>query len=493
MGPVRRSEQKAPKQKVAAEVAKIPIDIFNEQVILAAGFVDAEARKKIVTMFQPDMFFGRGHAKLFEVLQLLAQKQLAYDPLTVQQLGGDDIDIGYLEQLIAERPAVPPNLAHHVKALRFDHVRIEAARGPISQLLESIKDPSTSPMVLQAQARGIVSAFESGSLEYLRDPDHLVQSVFKQYERRRDGQAIYPMLDDEHHFDVYGPGEDNAGEPRVMPGAAPKEVSMLTGVPGSGKSTALSSIVKAQAKRKRKVLYGAWEMGSEISLELCASISLGLSRTKVMRGMLSKEEEALFRAEVEELAQWVRFFELPFGRKQGEKQLNDRNLDLIHGYIVSSGCEVFVADLWRRAIRQFDPDEEEEALYRQQAIAKETNTHCLLVHQQRLKDIEGRADKRPTREGLKGSGAWTEVADLIMGTHNEALWKTMPNDTMELLILKQRFGRWPLAVEFDYDPEVGALVRGRSKDFQHPGEEGQLDAFISSNDRKGGRRGRKKF
>lgn len=490
---MKRGEYRAKeKQKVATEVAKIPHDPYNEQVVIAAACVDRKARSLLVQQVQADCFFAKGHAKFWELLKQLEQKQLDYDLLTMQSLAGDtDLDLeGYFDQLIRQRPKVPTNLAFHVQSLMHDRTRIEAARGPVSALLEALKDTTTEPSTLRALARNVGGSFEQGSLEYLRDSQQLVHSVVSDYDKRKTGQHAWPVgLDG---FDIYGPEEELAGQHRVLPGLAPKHISLVTGLPGSGKSTTVCGILVAQANAKRRILYGAWEMTSETSLELCASVSLGLSRTDVLTATLRPEDERALKEEVERLSQYIRFFELPFGRKQGEKQLNDRNLDLIHSYVVSSGCEIFVADLWRKAIRQFDPDEEEEALNRQQAIARETNTHTMMVHQQRLKDVEQRADKRPTREGLKGSGAWTEVADLILGVHNPALFKNVPNDVLEVIILKQRYGRWPLAVEFDYDPVVGSLLNGRSIDVTQQGEESQLDAFLKDDKKKGGNGGRRK-
>jgi hypothetical protein len=125
--------------------------------------------------------------------------------------------------------------------------------------------------------------------------------------------------------------------------------------------------------------------------------------------------------------------------------------------------------LWKRCLRQTKPEEEEDALLRQQSIAKETNVHCILVQQQRMKDVELRDDKRPTREGIKGTGAWVEVPDTILGTHRPALWKRVDDDKFEVVVLKQRWGVWPLAIEFDWNGEYGMITNGRVVPYDPPG------------------------
>jgi hypothetical protein len=162
---------------------------------------------------------------------------------------------------------------------------------------------------------------------------------------------------------------------------------------------------------------------------------------------------------------WVRFMKNPF-RQRGTKRSNERNLDIMQEQIADSGCEVFIADLWKRCLVQTDPDDEEEALIRQQAMCEEMGVHAILVQQQRLKDIEARPDKRPTREGIKGSGAWVEVADNIIGVHRPALWKPVTDNVLEIDVLKQRYGKWPLAIEFDWDPDRGMVSGGRSVEYE---------------------------
>ena len=82
---------------------------------------------------------------------------------------------------------------------------------------------------------------------------------------------------------------------------------------------------------------------------------------------------------------------------------NSSNLDTVQAYVADSGCDVFVADLFERCLSDTDPDEEKHALFRMQAMLDDLRVHGIFAAQQRLKDIEQRPDKRPTREGIKGS------------------------------------------------------------------------------------------
>ena len=485
-----------------AETIKIPMpQPVSEIVVIGAALVDLEARARLVKVFTPDGFFAKGHSEAWAAICELERKGLAYDPLTVQQISNGRVDTNYLDSIIEQRPVVPPNLDHHIAAMRWDRTRIDVIKGPLSSFVDAIRDPLADPDMLKRANEQIGALLKSSATQrYLRDPSVLVREQMTAIRARRGGVACYPYGID--GFDVYGPneklddGQDVSGTWRIIPGCAPKGTTVITGVSGSGKTTAVVNVALAQANLERRVLFGAWEQGSGMTLEMMAAHSLGISKTRLMTGAITDDEETFIEREMDRLSAYVRFFEIPFGRKQGEKLLNDRALDTIHEYIVASHCDVAIFDLWRRALRQFDPDEEECALYRQQAIAQETGIHQILIHQQRLKDLEAREDKQPTREGLKGSGAWVEVPDTIIGVHRESLFKAVPSDSIRLLILKQRFGVWPLAVDLEFNPDTGAMTNGRSANhaLHAKGKDG-LDAFLDApveTTRRDGRNGRGK-
>jgi replicative DNA helicase len=452
---------------------KIPHDPVNESVVIAAALVDPASRKWLSTRVPADAFFGKGHAAVWAMICEMERRGLQFDPMTVQQLTGGSVDSNYLTRLIDLRPVVPPNLKHHVESLEWDRVRVEAARGPVGALLEALRDQSSDPDKVRALSRQVTTSFNAGSMKYLRDGAELVREMVADIERRRTGVACYPYgIEGLDRYEANHP--KSPGKPRLTPGAAPGQITVVTGLSGGGKTTFTSHIAIAQANMKRRVLYGAWEQGSRMTLELMAVQSLGFSRTAFVVGEITSTELSLVRDEALRLSEYVRFFELPFGRERGKRTMNDDHLDLIHAYISETGADVFIADLWRRAVRQFNPDDEEAALYRQQSIAVETKCHCILLH----KDVEQREDKQPTREGLKGTGAWVEVPDTILGIHRDALWKDVPDTTLSAFVLKQRHGTWPLAVEFDWSPEHGSIKNGRSVEYKQPGQGGDVDNFL---------------
>lgn len=462
--------------KPAAPVVQIPHDVVNESILLAAALVDADARKRLMKV-KPDQFVDDDIALAWATWQAAERRKLTPAPATLVQLSGGAIDLAWLEELIATYPQAPPNLSHHIDALNWDAARVRAVTGPVAELLNALKNQTTSPERVRALARQIPTAFEgTGSRQFMRDPNQLVNELTATLDERRRGIAIYPF--GLKGLDCYGPNDTDEkgnsldGHALLIPGAAPGKLTTITGISGGGKSTLAILLILGLARQKRPCLFGAWEMGAAETLLMLACASAGISRTRVLEGNITKHEAKLLRKRAKSIAQFVRFVDMPFGREPGARVSHDDVLNRIHGYIADSGCEVACFDLWRRAFsRMRHEDEEAEALYRQQAIAEETQTHLILVQQQRLKSIEVRVNPRPTREGIKGSSAWVDVSDTILAVYMPALMKKVANTKIEIDILKQRFGRWPLAVEFDWDAELMTMVNGKIVDYQPPAAE----------------------
>lgn len=483
----RRSEvaQEAREKKRAPSI-QIPHDPINEVVVIAAAIVDPGGAGATLDSVTADHFFGQGHAIAWATLQNMRRKGLSYDPATLHDLSGGAVDTAAIESYIAQRPKAPPNLKHHIERLRWDRARVDLVNGPLSALLDGLKDPAADPDRVVALARQVPDALSGASdLRYLRATQALVAEQSVDLTARREGRAIYPYGID--GLDYYGDGDATPGAPRMIPGARPKMTTVVVGASGSGKTTTTARIALEQARLGRRTLFGAWEQGAGMTLELIAALDLGWDRSGLMAGEYDATDQRTLEARMLELGEWIRFFELPFGRARGERQFNDKNLDLIQGYIAETRPDVFIADLFRRALKETNPDDEEQALYRMQAITQQEGVHSILINQLKIKELEQREDQRPTRESIKGSSGWVDVADTILGWYRPALSKNVKDTKIQALVLKQRYGKWPIAVEFDWDPSFGSLENGRSIDYDRPGEKNEIDAFLDSKPRRGRR------
>lgn len=446
---------------------EVPHDTVNEQVLLAAALVSDEIRALLPPKLSPDLFVDRAHQAVWAALRGMQQQGLSWSVQTLHQLcAGESVELEYLTELMRAYPTPPANVEHHVAALRWDSIRAEAVRGPVTDLLRALRDPTTPRDRVRALGRQVGQALDASvDRRFMRDPTVLASEHAEEMAHR----AVYPYGID--GLDLF---ED--GSHRIVPGAVPGQITLVTAVSGACKSVFAARIALEQARMRHRVLYGAWEMGSGDTLEMMAIMSLGWSRYRVSTGQLGAGELAQFRDRMEAIGTYVRFFDPPFHGQVVRKYDNNAALDELYRCVADSGAELTVLDLWERCIPDGQPEEERRALFRTQQIFKQTKCHGLLVCQQKLKEIEQRADKRPTRSTILGSQAFVDIGDTILGLHRPGQWKPIEDSSLWVGILKQRRGRWPLAVEFDWDGDRCTIQNGRTVEYDAPGAS-RLTAF----------------
>jgi replicative DNA helicase len=454
---------------------EIPHDIVNEQVLIAAVLVDEDARRELLPKVPAELFVEAAHRSIWSAMRLMRERGLEWSEPTLHQICSRDVELGYLERLRESYPGAPASLQHHVATLRWDAVRVEAVQGPVADLLRALRDPLTPAERVRSIGRQVAAAFDQNvDRRFMLDPVELAREHVEQMRHR----ACWPYgLDGLDRF------ED--GSYRMIPGSAPGKITAITAVSGAAKSVVAAAIALEQARRRRRVLYGAWEMGPGPTLELLTCMSLGWSRYIVSTGGLSEEDLAVFRERAEQIGTYIRFFDAPFSKAVTRRYDNDAAVDELHRCIADSGAELAVLDLLERMFPDGRPEHERRSLFRVQQVAQQTACHLLLVCQQKLKEIEDRSDKRPTRSTILGSQAWVDISDTILGLHRPGQWRPVGDDVLLMLILKQRFGRWPLAVEFDWDGDRCILTRGRSVEYEAVGRGSSFaDDFLGANDKK---------
>lgn len=450
-------ETNAPRAQV------VPVDLTNEMIVLAAGMVDAAARAKLSSTVNADLFFDDGHSAAWAALAELQRRGMGVDiPALAKALAGK-VEASYLSELAAAYPQAPKNLDHHVHALRWDHARASAARGPLADLLKLLQDPSADPSRVRAAGKQVAVALDvSTDRSFMPDRIELARRTTEAM-RLRGVRGI-------REFGIKGLDLYPDKKPRMLVGTELGALTVVTGVSGSNKSTFTARLVLEQARRQRPVLFGAWEMSFERTMELMAVCSLAdedpkdeqWTRTAIKIGQLDAQHMRRFQERCESIGEYVRFFHPPFHRELRKRYDNQDSLDVVCQQIQDSGAELVVFDLFDRCTPSTRPEDVERALYRLQQIAQETNTHLMPLVQQKIKEVEDTDDKMPTRRTIFGSQSWVTVADTILGVHYPRLWKpTLTESKLEILVLKQREGRWPQRIEFDWDAERVQMKNGR--------------------------------
>jgi replicative DNA helicase len=145
----------------------------------------------------------------------------------------------------------------------------------------------------------------------------------------------------------------------------------------------------------------------------------------------------------------------------GSEWTNDNAMGLTERVVAAGGWDIVISDLWDRKLVDHRPQALTTALFREQAMCQKYGFCSIAVHQLR-RDIEKEKDKRPQLIHLKGSGAWEEVAGLVLGVHRERAYKPrMLRDDLEVEVLKQKMGDLGDVMVAGFEPWHCRLVGGR--------------------------------
>lgn len=437
----------------AAQRDEIVYDSTNERVVLCAQIADRATRTLLVRTIAPDELLVPEHVVMQRALRLMVEQGLEYDPALFRRLIADEgtpVDDGYIASVEADAQ-LPPNLEWHVTTLRWDATRARIVRGPVPELVKVLKDPKAGPDALASAARAVLRAVEGGAQgrRFMHRRDELKRTARAEMSARVAGGNFYPS--------GYA-----AIDQRLVEGFMPGNTSAIVGLSGSGKSTFAADLAVKLAEGGRRVLYGAWEMRVQAVLDVMAAARARIPLENIVQGELNPTE----LEEVCQAMDWctdnITFMANAFFGDDANKGRpnNNRSQDTLEGYIAESGCDVGMFDLWERGLEDLSYDGVTKALYRQQDMHRRYNIHGVIVHQIKLKDVETRPDKRPTRESVKGTGAFVEVPDLLLGIHRDAQFKRVPDDSLEVICLKQRMGRAFWSVRFDWAGEMSLITGG---------------------------------
>lgn len=455
-------------------------DAANEALVLRAAIAmaqseETEIRKQfraLIHSISADEFLVAQHSTLWRVLRQVSDKNLEYSPEIIRQLAiGEPTPLQ--EQHIEELECtaeVSSNIDWHVETLRWDATRARVMKGSLPDLVADLTDPRVTVERAVSSARAVTRALEGGGgRRFIRRPDEM-SSVYKAtLAKRREAGNFFPC-------------GFSAIDDLMSEGFMPTKTAIITGLSGSGKSTFAARLAINLARLGRRPLMCAWEMGAASTLDLMCAMMTGIQLDTIVKGTYTGDELRRLEKACDWLNHRIRFMENAFfsqvasdtGRGKRERRSNDRNLDILEGYIAESGCDVVIMDLFDRLLADQSPDAVTDALYRQQNMHVEYNVHGTLLTQLRLKDVEKRPDKRPTRESIKGVGTFVEVPDLILGIHRDAQFKDVPDNTLEAICLKQRKGKLNWAVRFGWDGATCSITGGEQVPY-NPGLESAYD------------------
>jgi replicative DNA helicase len=449
-----------------AEQDTVIIDATNEAYVIASAIADVQTRRALVHKLSADEFLVSRHAPIWRALKTIADRGLDYSPEVADRLlkdeGADDATVTYLRGLEGEAKLVD-NLDWHVATMQWDATRARTLKGPLPELLKQLRDPRAAQADVGASARAVARALESGGRRYMKRGDELHRSY------RADIAARRATVDQ-----VRGIGNP-VFDAKLSEGYIPGRTHLIVGLSGCGKSTVEMALAILLAKQRRRVLIGAWEMNAKSLVDVGVCHMTGIELKRLVQGRIDDEEED----RADKAARWItsriRFMENPFfdPSQRGKKPSNERNLDILEGYVAESGCEIAFYDLWERMLAVRDPDSVSSGLFRMQGIHEEYGITGVILHHLNGKDVEQRADRRPTRGSIRGVNTFVEVPDLILGVHRDAQFKAVEDNAVETICLKQRKGEANWAMRWAWNGATCAVRDPEEVNFD-PGLEASM-------------------
>ncbi len=221
-------------------------------------------------------------------------------------------------------------------------------------------------------------------------------------------------------------------------GMRAKQLIVVAGRPGSGKSSLGLAAAEATARLGKRVLFWSVEMGRE---EIARRLKCGMARVELsrfLRGGVSEQETAALFAATESLGR------LPLS-------IDDRSVsidDIVSGSQrehARDPLSLVVIDhlhhlQWHRGARD-EMSALNHAVMGAANLAKDLGVPVLLLSQLNRK-VEERQNKRPQLADLRGTGTVEQAAHVAIGLYRDEYYDAHSRDKgiAEAIVLKQRDG-----------------------------------------------------
>jgi replicative DNA helicase len=430
---------------------KQPFDVETEQCLLAAAMLDASARRGLVGTIDPRDFQGPRHRAIFAAIQRCEREGLEPDANNVS-VHAEGEDYGGLEYLkdVASR-GVPSDVQHLLGRLKRAAAKSRAA-ALMADLDEALRDPSRE----YSEAVAAVKKMQAVLVEGMGGAG--ASDVERRWEEAFDGrcEGRSPFVST-----GYGPLDQV-----LVEGLAKRRMTIVAGRPRAGKSIFVVDMVRRllEGEVKPRILVLPLESGPERWLDMLVA-----SSTEVPMDSFVKRPHELDLARRERIRRTVRkaagtddrleVMDNPFLQlSEKDEWTNKQALNRLEEIVAVGGYDVIFVDRWQRMLTDLRPQMIAAALVRMQAVLQRYEAHGVFVHQLG-RQVEKTRSKKPSLVDLKDSGAYEEVADVVLTIHRDRMYSGfVPDDRVEVTVAKQKLGEDLVTMIAEFRPAVCRLV-----------------------------------
>jgi replicative DNA helicase len=436
----------------------VDFDLANERVVISTILKSPEARSRVRRQLNADDFGHPPHQVLFRATMALGQAGLTFSEDTIADLarGHDFGGYAYLRAVLADYEPTR-NIDYHVARVRADAVKFRLLGETLPAIAAACEDPEAPPEKVASLLTHAAQQAGQGVPRSNLSGDSLVEGY---YQTLRYRSAVGGVVEGTG-FSVL--------DSSLIAGLGPRAMSIIVARPAHGKTTMVANILRNRLLAGRPTWCGAWEMEPEDYLDKIVAIQTNIPAALLLRepGRLSGQErddviDIVERFRDERIIEFQKnpFVDLPRS-KDRFFDYNDRNMDIFEAEVErasGAGKAVFFLDVVGKMLPDRRPDPLTYATVRLRSIAKRYAVHICLVHHLSRDGAEG----RPTLETIKGSGAFEEEADLVLGLDRPILRaspakRAKTEDYLDVHVLKQRNGPAPLCVRFRFQGGIFTL------------------------------------
>lgn len=285
---------------------------------------------------------------------------------------------------------------------------------PIVDLFNSLKNPHSSAEHIQKKLADVVKSvneYSSSSENGFKSLAEIIPTYEIEVQKRLEvstfGSTGYIKLD--HELTV---------------GFGAKKVSIIAGRPGMAKSALATNCMLRLARNNVPVAMFAMEMDHISITDRLVAIETRISLEKIVKNRknLSPRENERIKEALNRLK------EMPIYIDQTPTMTMEELESKLTKQLEKQHAKVVFIDLFMKIQKpKYSSNRNDASIYSDmlnhvQRIAKNLDTHLCLVVQIGRK-AESRTDKRPMLSDLKDSGAYEEVADLVLLLYRDKYYK----------------------------------------------------------------------
>jgi replicative DNA helicase len=401
-----------------------------ERAIIGSLINYSELQKPITARLTTDDFYLQKHKIIYQViLELINQGKTPNSHLLkdlLEKQGQLDFVGGptYLYQLSDE--SVPSEIAYQIADILEEKTRSRKAFEKTKKILDKIKNKANLDEIIEEALRDFKELLKDGKTEAKNFKSIFINRLSKINEILKNPDIIRGVPSGFYELD------------RLTSGFHGGELTIIGARPGVGKTSFALNIAYNIASQEKNVLFFSLEMNEEqLFLGLCSMLA-EINLSKIRNGSLNdKEVEKIVNSYIKNaniLERIVLADDVSYLSDITKLAYSEEKVDLI---IVD-----YLQLIKTKNKYQMRYQELADIVNSLKFLSKDLNVPIIALAQVN-REVDKKANKRPTLADLRESGDIEAAADVVIFIHREDYYKSVNNtddSVAEIIIAKNRNG-----------------------------------------------------